>query len=104
MRTTMPGIVAPRRRLPNAAGCSTLAGDRPPQVGAGGRVQALVEEVAEVDAWPGQQRLEEAAPVGPVQPAGHVAAVFGGDGAVVGVERVRIGAEDRHVAIEEMAG
>ena len=63
-----------------------------------------MEEIAEEDALLRQQRLQEAAAVAPEQPPRHVAAVFGGDAAVVGIEHRRFGAEDGHVAVEEMAG
>src|SRR5688500_7992814 len=63
-----------------------------------------MEEVAEEDAFARQQRLEETASVELEQPRRDVAAVFGGDAAVVGVEDGGFGAEDGHVAIEEMHG
>src|SRR5690606_28355240 len=40
----------------------------------------------------------------PEQPPRDLAAVLGGNGAVVGVEHGRIRAEDGHIAIQEMAG
>jgi hypothetical protein len=60
--------------------------------------------IAEKDPFALEQRFEEAAAVEPEQRAGHVAAILGGDAAVVGVERGRFGAEDGHVAVEEQTG
>src|SRR5690606_3775978 len=78
--------------------------DRAPQVGPGPRVVALVEEIAQVDPRAAEQCLQEAATVEPEQPRRHGAAVLGRDAAVVGIERGGFGTEDRHVAIEEVAG
>src|SRR5690606_20224654 len=88
------------RRSPRT---SALLVDRAPQVGARAGVVALVEEVAEVDARLAEQRLEEAPAVEPEQPCRHLAPILGRDAAVVGTEHLRLGAEDRHVAVEEMA-
>src|SRR3546814_11634534 len=67
-------------------------------------VEARVEEVAQVNPGCAQQGLEETATVEPEQPRRDGAAVLGGDAAIVGVEHGRLRAEDRHVAVEEVAG
>src|SRR3546814_2339263 len=90
-----------RRRRPAT---SALRVDRAPQVGPCARVEALVEEVAQVNPGFAQQGLEETATVEPEQPRRDGAAVLGGDAAIVGVEHGRLRAEDRHVAVEEVTG
>src|SRR3546814_4604704 len=87
-----------------SAATSALRVDRAPQVGPCARVEALVEEVAQVNPGFAQQNLEETATVEPEQPRRDGAAVLGGDAAIVGVEHGRLRAEDRHVAVEEVAG
>src|SRR3546814_8097468 len=58
---------------------SALRVDRAPQVGPCARVEALVEEVAQVNPGFAQQGLEETATFEPEQPRRDGAAVLGGD-------------------------
>ncbi|KAG1210960.1 hypothetical protein G6F35_010541 [Rhizopus arrhizus] len=80
------------------------AAQLPAQVVAGRGIQALVEEIAEEDAWRAQQALQEAPAPGTVQEARYHARVLLGHAAVVGGEhRFRRG-QDRHVAVQEQRG
>src|SRR3546814_535021 len=105
-RSSSEGASGRRRRhgVYRSPATSALRVDRAPQVGPCARVEALVEEVAQVNPGFAQQGLEETATVEPEQPRRDGAAVLGGDAAIVGVEHGRLRAEDRHVAVEEVTG
>src|SRR5690606_35798956 len=91
------------RRSADAATLPLVLPQGPAQIAPGFFFQPRMEEIAQENAIARQQSVQEASAVEPEQPPGQDSGVLLRDGAVVCIEHVRGRAQDRHVAIQEVA-